>query len=255
MSDPLELAVRELVIANRILANENICDAYGHISVRHPHDKERYLLSWSRSPELVEIGDIVEYTLDGKAMKDDRPGYYERAIHGGIYETKPEINSVIHAHAEDLLPFGVSSTKLRPIIGSASIIGAEVPVWDIAEKFGEETNLLVGTMDQARDLAKSFGKASLALMRGHGMAVAANSIIEAVRIAVFAPLNARVQMAAIRLGDPYYLKAGELKVRASDRYFGTVSHGTYRAWEYWARRAGCGDMLPERRAETMQEIR
>lgn len=255
MSEELELVIRDLVIANRILANENICDAYGHISVRHPHDRGRYLLSWSRSPELVEIGDIVEYTLDGRAVKDDRPGYYERSIHGGIYEARPEVNSVIHAHAEELLPFGVSTTPLRPIIGSASVIGAEVPIWDIAATFGDETNLLVGTMEQARDLARCLGKNSLVLMRGHGMAVAASSIIEAVRVGVFAPLNARVQMAAIRLGEPYYLKSGELKVRASDRYFGTVSHGTYRAWEYWARRAGCGGMLPDRKPETLQEIR
>jgi len=28
----------ELVIANRILATEDVVDAYGHVSVRHPDD-------------------------------------------------------------------------------------------------------------------------------------------------------------------------------------------------------------------------
>jgi len=37
MSD-LDRIVRELVIANRILANEDVVDAYGHVSHRHPDD-------------------------------------------------------------------------------------------------------------------------------------------------------------------------------------------------------------------------
>jgi len=41
MSD-LDRMVRELVIANRILANEDVVDAYGHVSVRHPDDPGRY---------------------------------------------------------------------------------------------------------------------------------------------------------------------------------------------------------------------
>ena len=52
MSD-LEPLMRDLVIANRILAHENIVDAYGHVSVRHPINPERYFLSCSRSPERI----------------------------------------------------------------------------------------------------------------------------------------------------------------------------------------------------------
>ena len=46
----LDFHIGQLVIANRILANEGVVDAYGHVSMRHPHHPERYLLSWSRSP-------------------------------------------------------------------------------------------------------------------------------------------------------------------------------------------------------------
>ena len=41
----LERAVRDLVIANRILASEDVVDAYGHVSLRHPEDPGLYLLS------------------------------------------------------------------------------------------------------------------------------------------------------------------------------------------------------------------
>src|SRR6266481_2821692 len=141
MSD-LDRIVRELVIANRILANEDVVDAYGHVSVRHPDDPGRYLLARSVAPELVERDDIVDFRLDGTpAREEKRALYLERFIHGAIYEARPDVMAVVHAHAEDTLAFGVANaTKLRPVIHSGSFIGTEVPVWDIADNFGD-TNL------------------------------------------------------------------------------------------------------------------
>lgn len=247
MNEQLETAIRELVVANRILANEDVIDAYGHVSLRHPSNPERYLLAWSRSPEFVDLTDIVEYTLDGKPAADDRrPPYRERFIHGAIYEARPEVQAVVHAHAEDTLPFGIAPVPLRPVIHSGSFIGAEVPVWDIADTFGDETNMLVSNMAQGRDLAKCLAKNNVALMRGHGFAAAARSLIDAVRVSVYLPRNARVQMAAMRLGEVKYLSPGEIGARSTG-YYNSNTPETLRAWDYWAKRAGCGELLPERK--------
>lgn len=247
MTDQLDVAVRELVVANRILAHEDVIDAYGHVSIRHPHDPGRFFLAWSRSPELVGIDDIVEFTLDGKTVRPEtRPPYRERFIHGAIYEARPDAQAVVHAHAEDVLPFGVSDVPLRPVIHSGSFIGASVPVWDIADNFGDETNLLVETMEQGRDLARALGSNALSLMRGHGFAAACSTLIEVVRLSVFLPRNARVQMAAMRLGKVKYLAPGEIAARRTGDYYSAASHGTYRAWEYWATRAGCAELLAGR---------
>ena len=246
MDSKLEQAIRDVVVANRILANEDVIDAYGHVSIRHPLNPERYLLAWSRSPEFVDAADIVEYTLDGKPCNDDRrPPYRERFIHGAIYEARPEVQSVVHAHAEDVLPFGITPVPLRPVIHSGSFIGADVPVWDIADKFGDQTNLLVSNMEHGRDLAKRLGQNTVTLMRGHGFAAAARSLIDAVRVSVYLPRNARVQMAAMKMGEVRYLSSGEITARGGG-YYNSNTPETMRAWEYWARRAGCGDMLPER---------
>jgi HCOMODA/2-hydroxy-3-carboxy-muconic semialdehyde decarboxylase len=127
------------------------------------------------------------------------------------------------------------------VIHSGSFIGGKVPVWDIRKKFGE-TDLLVRNMAQGRDLAKSLGKGNVALMRGHGFASAARSIIEVVRLSVYLPRNARVQMNAMRMGGkPKPLSKGEIAARAAGYRPGSTE--TWRAWEYWATRAGCGDMI------------
>jgi hypothetical protein len=73
----VERAIRDLVIANRILAKENVVDAYGHVSIRHPLRPDRYLLSRSLSPEFVTPEDIIEFTLDGEPVSDKRPPYLD----------------------------------------------------------------------------------------------------------------------------------------------------------------------------------
>ena len=237
----LESILNDLVIANRILANENVVDAYGHVSVRHPRDPQRFFLARSLSPERVERGDIMEFDLEGNpAGGDARQPYLERFIHAAAYAARADVQAVVHAHAEDVLPFGITAAPLRPVIHSGSFMGGQVPVWDIRDRFGD-TNLLVTNMPQGRDLAKSLGGRSVALMRGHGFVAAARSLIEVVRMSVYVPRNARVQMAAMQLGAVKPLSRGEIDARNAG--YQPYSPETWRAWEYWATRAGCRELL------------
>src|SRR5205814_3094565 len=172
-------------------------DAYGHVSVRHPENPERFFLSHSLAPAFVQRSDILEFDLEGKPVGSDRrTPYLERFIHGAIYEARPDVIAVVHAHAEDTLPFGITDVPLRPVIHSGSFIGSHVPVWDIAANFGD-TDLLVSNTAHGRDLARWLGPNNVVLMRGHGFAAAAQSLIDVVRLSVYLPRNARVQLAAI----------------------------------------------------------
>lgn len=236
----MERAIRDLVIANRILSNEDVVDAYGHVSIRHPLKPDRYLLSRSLSPESVTAEDIIEFTLDGNPVGDTRPPYLERFIHGAVYEARPEVKAVVHAHAEAVLPFSITRTPLCCVAHVASDIGAHVPVWDIADKFGDATNLLVVNMAQGRDMAKCLGDNTVVLMRGHGFSAAADSLFKVVRLCVYLPRNARILLEAMRLGEFKALSANEIKTRTG---FDPNSPEMRRAWDYWAKRAGCEHLL------------
>ena len=191
--------LRDLVIGNRILSNEGVVDAYGHLSARNPDAPNRFFLSWSLAPQFVDRDDLIEFDLQGNAVGgDSRPPYLERFIHAAIYEARPDVQAVVHAHAEDTLPFGISATPLVPVVHSGAFIGGEVPVWDIADDFGDETNLLVTNVDQGRSLANRLGDGNVVLMRGHGFAAAAASIIDVVRMSIYLPRNARAQLNAMR---------------------------------------------------------
>ena len=242
-TNSLDAVIQDLVIANRILAKEDVVDAYGHVSMRQPDNSSHFLIARSVAPELVTADDIVELDLDGQPVYDEkRTLYLERFIHAAIFEARPEVMAVVHAHAEDTLPFGVAdATKLQPVIHSGSFIGAEVPVWDIADNFGD-TNLLVTNMEQGRDLAKCLGGNNVALMRGHGFASAGRSLIEVVRMSVYLPRNARALLRARQLGGSIeYLSQGEIDAR--NRGYSPYSTETWRAWEYWANKAGVSHLL------------
>jgi ribulose-5-phosphate 4-epimerase/fuculose-1-phosphate aldolase len=237
----LEDIRRDLVHANRILAHEGVVDAYGHVSVRHPDNPEHFLLARSRSPALVVEEDILEFTLDGEPVDPDGPQpYLERFIHAAVMAERPDINSVIHSHAEEVIPFGITRTPLRPVFHVGSRMGHQASWWDIKDNFGE-TDLLVINMDHGRDLAKALGLNRVVLMRGHGFTAATESLYNTVFAAVYTQVNARVLTTALGMGgDIMYLSEAEIDNMTGRGTVGSVGH--IRAWEYLCRRAGCGDI-------------
>jgi ribulose-5-phosphate 4-epimerase/fuculose-1-phosphate aldolase len=234
----VDALIEDLVAANRILAAENVVDAFGHVSVRHPEDAGRYLLSRARSPELVNADDIMEFTLEGVPVDArGRKPYLERFIHGALYEARPDIQSVVHNHSRSVIPFGITGEKLRPVMHSCATMGRQVPVWDAQDAFGD-TDLLVSDMSMGRDLARVVGDGTCALMRGHGCTVAGRSIREAVYTAVYLEVNADLQWKASRFGKLKFLSQGEIEKINSRLGQGKSGEGYNRSWEYWCRRAG-----------------
>lgn len=227
--------VIKLVAANRVLANEGVVDAYGHVSIRNPLNKNEFLISRSLSPELVTEDDIFAFTLDGKPVENNTPTpYLERFIHGSIYQERQDINAVIHSHADEVLPFSITDTPLLPVILTASDMGHNVPVWDIRDHFGD-TNLLVTNEEQGNDLAIGLGQNKVILMRGHGFTAAGRTLIEVVKVSIYLPKNAKIQLEASSLGKVKPLTKGEIEIRSK---VDPNAPQMVRAWEFWCSKAG-----------------
>src|SRR5438874_6851179 len=129
--------IEDLVVANRVLADLGVLDGFGHVSVRHDKDANRYLMSRSMAPALVKADDILEYDLDSVAV--DAKGqalFLERFIHGAIYKARPDVKAIVHSHSPSVIPFSVSKTKLRPIYHMSSFLGDGAPVFEIREVAG-----------------------------------------------------------------------------------------------------------------------
>lgn len=241
-STTLKNAIRDLVVANRILGNERVVDAFGHISIRHPERPDRYLLSRSRSPMLVTEDDIMEFDLDSNPI--DRRGrtmYAERFIHGALYQARSDLMSVCHNHAHSLIPFSVTGNPIRPVGVPTASIGREVPIWDIRDDFPNDGEIMVTNNDVGRSLQKAVGKGNACLMRGHGTVVATVDVKSTVLTSIALMVNAELLMGAHVLalatgrGNIKYLTDAEVEAQVA-----TMRRplGLHRAWEYFSLRAG-----------------
>jgi HCOMODA/2-hydroxy-3-carboxy-muconic semialdehyde decarboxylase len=231
----LEHLIEDLVTANRILASHNVVDSFGHVSIRHPENPGHFLMARARAPMIIETGDIMEFTLDGKVVGRE-PGkpYSERFIHGAVLEARPDVMSVVHSHSPSVVPFTVvKKQRFGAIMHMAAPIGCDVPNWDIADKFGCCTNLLVTNMEMGRDLAQKLGSQNAALMRGHGSIVVGKSLREAVFTAIYMEVNAQMLTHAMSMGEVTYLAEGEVEANTKGRAGFTLE----RAWENWCRAA------------------
>jgi HCOMODA/2-hydroxy-3-carboxy-muconic semialdehyde decarboxylase len=235
-------AIKDLAIANRILDNLGIVDAFGDISVRDPADPARFLLARSRSPGAVVPEDILTFALDGTPLDQGaQPLPSERFMHAAVYEARSDVKAVLHASPEDILPFGITQTPLRPMIASVGDMGMHVPVWDIADRFGTRTGLQVTTLEQGRDLARCLGPNRVVLLRGEGFLVTGRTLNDVVRISVYIPRNGRTMVRTAPFPGPHIgLAAGESEARLK---LDPESPALRRGWEYWAKQAGCDELL------------
>jgi HCOMODA/2-hydroxy-3-carboxy-muconic semialdehyde decarboxylase len=192
--------IEDLVAANHILFDQGVVDGYGHVSVRHDKNPDRYLLSRSLAPELVTAADIVEFDLDSNAVDPrGRAFYLERFIHGEVYKARPDVKSVVHHHSPAVIPFGVTKVPLQPVFHMAAFVGEGVPVFEIRD-FGGMTNMLVSSPQLGAALARTLGNKPTVLMRGHGAVVVGNSVHQSVARSVYLQLDARLQAQAMALG-------------------------------------------------------
>jgi len=112
--------IDDLVTASRILADQGVLDAYGHVSIRHPANPSRYLIARAMSPADVTAADIMELDLESNPVdRRDRSMFLERFIHGEIYKARPDVMAVIHSHSPGVIPFGISNMPIRPVFHSA----------------------------------------------------------------------------------------------------------------------------------------
>lgn len=225
--------IDDLVTANHILVNEGVLDGFGHISVRHDKQPDRFLIARSMAPGLVTTDDIVACDLDGVVHdKRGRKTYVERFIHSEIYRARPEVMAVIHSHSPAVIPFGVTGARLRPICHMSGFLGAQVPVFEIRHAAGEGTDMLIRNQALGQALAKELGQEAVALMRGHGNVVVGVSIQQVVFRAIYTEGNARLQSEAMRMGEVNFLTPAEAQAASdmNDEHLG-------RPWEVWKRRA------------------
>jgi ribulose-5-phosphate 4-epimerase/fuculose-1-phosphate aldolase len=229
--------IDRLVYANRILYDHGVVDGLGHASVRHDTQPGVFLLSCNRAPGMVRRKDIVCYDYDGNAVSDtaERP-YLERFIHGEIYRARPDVVAIVHSHSPSVIPFAVTYNRLRPVFHMSGFLGSGSAHFEIRDAAGN-TDMLIRNAYLGKALATSLGACSCVLMRGHGSTVVGTSLEQVVFRAIYAEINAKLQLQAQSLGDVTFLNEEEAQL-SSDMNDGQIP----RSWNLWISRLGAVDL-------------
>lgn len=221
---------QELVTATKILLNEGILDTFGHISARDPEDPQSFFLAQKLAPSLITTGDILRFNLDGETS-DNRPSYLERYIHSEIYKARPDVQCVLHSHSPAVLPYCFTDTPLRPVTHMGAFMGEAVPVYEIRDKQGDETDLFGGGHDVCADIAESLGDQTVVLMARHGVVNIGSSVREVVFRAFYLEQEAKALTTGLQIGKVKYLTSGEVKTAGA-----LVGKQIDRGWDHWSQR-------------------
>jgi HCOMODA/2-hydroxy-3-carboxy-muconic semialdehyde decarboxylase len=226
-----EQLIADLAAASRILANQGVVDGFGHVSMRHPQNPNRYLMSRSKAPALVTPEDIIEYDLESVPVNaNGRGSFLERFIHSEIYKARPDVCSVVHSHSPSVVPFGLVRIKMQAMFHNAAFLAKEPAVFDISEKFGA-TDMLVGDTDKGQALAQVMGPKDVVMMRAHGSVACGPTLQTAVFRAVYTEVNARIQHMAQALAQGLPLQAlSEEEGALADA---VNQNAGMRAWDLW----------------------
>lgn len=207
---------RKLITANHILHNQDIVDAYGHISVRHPQKRDVYIMSGYMAPALVKSSDdLIEYHVKDSSTVDPsaKKGYAERFIHGEIFRVYPEVNCVVHSHAEAVLPYVAADVRMMAVFHMAGFLGPEVPVFDVGQIYepGDQQDMLIRNARLGTALAKQFSRNphreapsldhAVVLMKRHGYTTHGADLETAVYRAIYTKVNAGAQTQAMLIGS------------------------------------------------------
>ena len=227
-------AIEFVVMANRILSNENIFDYLGHVSLRNPENQNTFFISRAIAPDLVTKGDILEVDLDGKVITQSKfAPYSERIIHGSIYKARPDVNSVVHAHPIDACIMANAGVQFRPMIHHAAIFWQGVPIYDEYDFAAPKaTGFLVTTKEEGDRVARILGPRKAMLMVAHGCIVVGDSLPYAVYATIVLRDNIVVQLGAEQASrQPKYMS------EAQSKHMGQIlGGGLERSWNYYVNR-------------------
>jgi HCOMODA/2-hydroxy-3-carboxy-muconic semialdehyde decarboxylase len=220
-SDPDQASAHDVVLANRILADElRILDTLGHVSLRNARNPNSYFVAPRVAPGGVASGDVIQ-----RDITTSEPDTIGLSIHDEIYKARPDVNAVLYARTPEVAAFTTGAATLRPVVNGGAFIGNGFPVFTMP------------TLD-GRGIAEALGKSRGVLLGGRGFVLTSASIYNLVDQAYALRHNALIQRQAMGLrGRVSYLNErppDPAPATPQPQQPGPTGPAEGRAWIYWS---------------------
>jgi L-ribulose-5-phosphate 4-epimerase len=229
----LEELKRKVALGNRIMFHQGLADYHGHVSARIPGTRKFFIKPVlaplgeisAKDIILVDIDEYMEICEENWAKAGNRRAVTklklpprETMIHAAIYNSRADVNSVVHTHQTLATAFSVAGVPLRPIYNQAAAFAPETPIFPSPR--------LIYTVQDGKEICQTLGDRMAILLQGHGIVVVGDSLEYATVHAIYLERTAYMQWVASSVGRPVIMPQTDIDFMKENM--------TYRAYDAFA---------------------
>jgi ribulose-5-phosphate 4-epimerase/fuculose-1-phosphate aldolase len=145
---------------------------------------DRLAITPSRTP-YHDLDDLVVVDLEGRRVAGDRAPSRELPLHLAIHRARPDVRVVLHTHSPYATAWSFLGAPLEPTVEDLAYYG-------VAAVRTTAAPAAAGSGALAEGARAALGDSGAALLRGHGVIVAARTAEDAVGIAAAVEHQAHV---------------------------------------------------------------
>jgi len=221
----------QVALACRMIALEGYVDlTLGHVSAREPGTSTIWIKRKGPALDEVEPQDVIALDLDDPEALAVPDYHLESVMHTEVYRVRPDVGSVIHGHPLYATALGSTDAQLRMLTHDAVLFA------DGIGEFDEGPDLVTDRARGAR-VAAALGERRAALLRNHGVVIAAEDVRWGVLTAVVLERAIRFQSIASTLGEPRPISDDDADALRPQKYREAFLDEYWAAWERRVERA------------------
>jgi L-fuculose-phosphate aldolase len=176
---------------------------WGNVSLRDP-DTGLIYITPSGIPYLqIRVEDVVVLNSAQEVVDGIRIPSVERGMHIAVYNTREDVNAVVHTHPLYSSVLGCNGMELPGM--------SEDFVQIVADKIICSEYALPGTPELARNVVKALGERNAVLLPNHGTLCAGEDMTRALLISQVVEKTAQIYIMALSIGTPRLIKDEHIK--------------------------------------------
>jgi L-fuculose-phosphate aldolase len=215
-----------LAYSSRILSNFGHDDFnQGQVSARIP-GSDKFLIKRALSGfSEANPEDMIEAHIKNN-MPPSKDAPPELPLHLAIYESRSDVNAIIHSHAPYSLIFGATDLELRPISHDAACF-----IGKTSRFLGTSNTVL--DIQTGREISSDLGQNNIIFLRNHGGVIVSKSLKEATVYSLLLERACKLQIIAESLCSKYSSSSFDDIEKKQSYIYSDMSINSY--WDYSVR--------------------
>lgn len=183
-----------LEASQKMLDKGLVVGTSGNVSLRLPPEDGRELLAITpnrRYYDLLTIDDIQVIDFEGEPVEGELVPSVETMLHIGIYQTRRNINAVIHTHSVFASAISVTGLEIPAILDDqVTFLGGEIKLAKYA---------LPGSQELVENVLAALGERNAVLLPNHGAIGIGRTMREAFTTCELVEKTAKIYLLALML--------------------------------------------------------